>query len=244
MPDINYADIKNNLLEELWTDHVIKIGNILYPKRTKTNKHLKIFSLTNYENTKEITKYISASLTTREDITTYTNSYDGRKRLESLGLHVLGTSKFEDAICGSAPLRDSFHYNYINLDFTSQIPEIVNGRLEKEIKSLEEIVKLKKEICMNYYGITYTTTLNGCSVDTNLISRNSNLCVAHNWVGLTLPIVPNPTINIADKILIIKAYSEEISKKYDYTIEKKELIKTINQDFTIYSLSVIFEKVT
>ena len=64
--------------------------------------------------------------------------YIKRIRLETESIDiVLGGSPYEQSILGNnCPLQEHFPRDIINLDFTSQDPDLGNGRIEKELGEL------------------------------------------------------------------------------------------------------------
>src|SRR3989304_2765064 len=97
-------------------------------------------------------------LTQREDVAVWTKDTLKRIRLETESIDiVLGGSLYEQSILGNnCPLHEHFPMDIINLDFTSQDPDLGNGRIEKELESLEKTVNLQNQkqgqklLLMNY----------------------------------------------------------------------------------------------
>lgn len=217
---IKISLIKDRLIEKLWFPTVKKGGDIFYPRLSK-NKKMKVFTLTSDENFREIVKFVESRLTENEHVVAWNYSHIKKLRLEtdpSPSL-VLGTTRYEDSIFGSSfSLSNHFPFDVINLDFSSQGPLLESGRIEKEIQSLEETIRLQHESDKKNRGfvIIFTTMLNSHSLDYGNIVRTSNAMEVSGWQGLRHNNFRQNLTDQKEKIKCIESVLNKICLKYHY----------------------------
>lgn len=217
---IKISLIKDRLIDKLWFPTVKKGGAIFYSRLSK-NKKMKVFTLTGDENFREIVKFVEGSLTKNEHVVAWNYSHFKKLRLEtdpSPSL-VLGTTKYEDSISSSSfSLSNHFPFDVINLDFSSQDPLPESGRIEKEIQSLEETIKLQHESDKKNreFVLIFTTLLNSHSLDYGNVVRTSNAMEVSGWQGLHYNDFRQNITDQVEKIKCIESVLDKICLKYHY----------------------------
>jgi len=213
--------LKNQLIDTLWLPIVKRGGDIFYP-RLRKNKKMKVLTLTNDRNFQEIKKFIENNLTTKERVFVWNHSLIKKLRLETelSPAIVLGTTRYEDSISSSSfSLRTYFPFDVINLDFSSQDPDLERGRIEKEIQSLEKTVKSQKEKGNERFVLIYTTLLNSNNLDYRSIVNRSNAIQVARWSGLSLESFPSSIVDPIEKVECISTVLSKICLKFDYDAE-------------------------
>lgn len=180
---------------------------------------MKILTLTNDRNYQEINRLIENKITEKDKVIVWTYSHQKKFRLEAYtGCAVEGCCRYEESASITSALQDYLPFDTINLDFASQDPTLENGRIEKEIKSLEETIRLQRERQEDKKGfvLIYTTLLNLHTIDKELVLRNAN--------GIQIQGINNfqDTIeNQNEKMNFIEMVLEAIFLKYGYSTYKK-----------------------
>ncbi len=239
------AAIKDKLIDELWFPFAKEGGDVFYRKRKK-HKKMSFFTLTNDLNHREITDFIGKGLTEKDKIIAWTHSFQKMLRLETFtGCDVKGGSRFEDLNSSvSLPLTESFPFDIVNLDFSSQDPYSELGRVEKEIKVTEAAIRLQISKQTNEKGfiLLFTTLIDEFSVSKELVLSNS-LPVA-GWAGLQLAEFQSPIVNLDDKIGLIERVLKQVISKYKCSTEKVDKRKCPLFDSTkvVASISGIVKK--
>ena len=208
---------------------------------------MKIFTLTNDRNYEEITKFIENKITEKDQIIVWTYSLPKKFRLEvNTGCKVEGGSRYEESVSSTSSLTEYFPFDVINLDFSSQDPISENGRIEREIKSLEETIKLQREKQGEEKGFTliYTTLLNSCPIDKEQVIRYSNAIQITGGSGFQLSNFQNNINEQNEKMEFIKKTLEEIFSKYSYITHKldKANFRLSNEQKVIFSAIGIIKK--
>jgi hypothetical protein len=206
---------------------------------------MKVLTLTDW-NFEEIKEFERNKLTKRELIIAWTHSYQNVWRLEAfLGKsEVLGSNRFEDAIVNDTQsISCHFPFDIVNLDFSSQDPLQTNGRIEKEIQSVEYSIKLQNETGDQGLVLIYTTKIDAISLDPSSVKRASDGIAVPGWPGLSINgFSPNIT-GYNKKIRFIKDIIEKICKKYNYSGSLNELSLSIpGGSEHIYSIAGLIEK--
>lgn len=205
------------MIDDLWLPTVQAGSSIFYSRRK--NKKMRILTLTNDRNYQEINRLIENKITEKDNIIVWTYSLQKKFRLEAYtGCAVEGCCRYEDSASVASPLQDYLPFDTINLDFSSQNPTLENGRIEKEIKSLEETIKLQRERQEDKKGfvLIYTTLLNSHTIDKELVLRNSNDMQIQ---GINK--FQNTITNQNEKMDFIEMVLEAIFLKYGYSSYKK-----------------------
>ena len=237
--------IKSRLLDELWFPMAIKGGNIFYPRKKK-NKDMKVLTLTSDTNFKEINLFLDENLAHRGDIVVWNNEFIKRMRLETeLGVTmVLGSSRYENSIKNqNFPLKQYFPFDIINLDFCSQEPISEEGRVEKEVISIEETIKFQKRTETNFIMI-YTTILDNNTLDLNKICDESDERMLRGWPGLVIDdeLLNDLIDDNSKKIEGIECILNQISRKYNYNFESSDKLSINHGRNVIFSISAILRR--
>lgn len=210
------SDIKTQLLNDLWLPSAKKGGEVLYP-RLKKNKKMKLLSLTDDRNFQEIGIFEEEALITRDRVIAWTNSHLRKLRLETelSPAKVFGTTRYEDSVSGSSfALSEYFPFDIINLDFSSQNPDLESGRIEKEILSLERTVKLQRDNNCAGFVLVYTTLLDSHSLNYQNIVTASNALHIPQWSGLDLEDFSSSVTGREEKISCLESVINGICSKY------------------------------
>jgi len=206
---------------------------------------MKVLTLTDWKF-EEIKEFERNNLTKRDLIVAWTNSHQNVWRLEAfLGKsEVLDGSRFEDAIVNDTQsISCHFPFDIANLDFSSQNPLQTNGRIEKEIQSVEYSIKLQNEAGEKGLVLIYTTKIDANSLDPSSVKQASDGIAAPRWPGLSINgFSPNIT-NYNEKIRFIKDIMEKICRKYNYSGSFRVLSLNIpGGSERIYSIAGLIEK--
>lgn len=215
---------KNRLINELWLLNVKRGGNIFYPR--KKNKKMKLLTLTNDRNFQEIIRFEEENITTREYVVVWTHSHIKKLRLETelSPAKVLGATRYERSTSSSSfSISELFPFDVINLDFSSQDPDLESGRIEKEIQSLEKTIGLQREYERAGFILIYTTLLNSNNLNYESIATVSNTIYVPGWSGLSLEEFSSHIADQKEKMRCVESVMSEICSKYNYNvrIEKK-----------------------
>lgn len=215
------SQIKTQLLEVLWLPKIRRAGDILYSKLRK-NKKMKVLTLTDHRNFQEITTFEESKLTLREHVTAWTYGHIEKLRLETelSPARVFGPTRYEDSISKSSfSLRAHFPFDVINLDFSSQTPDLESGRIEKEIECLERTIKLQRAHNNRGFVIIYTTLLNSNNLDYGSMVNSSNALHSPGWSGIVSGSFPPSVEDQREKIECMESILTEICSKYNYDVE-------------------------
>ena len=189
-------DLKDRLIKELWLPKTQEGSNIFFP-RLKENKKMKLLTLTSDTNFQEIVEFEENNLTEKECIVVWTHSHIKKLRLETelSPAKVLGATRYENSTLRSSfAISEHFPFDIINLDFSSQQPDLESGRIEKEIQSLEKTIRLQRECQRTGFMLIYTT-----------LQMEKMTCIE----------------SVLNKICLKYNYNVEIEKKY-YSLEKSQ----------------------
>jgi hypothetical protein len=238
----NLNSLKDKLIDELWVPISIRAGDILFP-RNKKNKKMKLLTLTSDDNFNEIVQLVDKKITQNRLTVAWNHDFIKKIRLESEGIacKILGPRKYEDSISSSpVEVLVEFPFDIINLDFSSQEPELENGRIEKEVLSLENTIKLQKEKNQDKKGflMIYTTILNSKEINCRELISNSNNIRIDGWSGcLCFDSLSNNPSNHEDKIKIIEMIFTQLSSKYNFDLELENNVIKL-QDLNKCMLSI------
>lgn len=241
------ADLaKPQLLDRLWLPMVRKVGDIFNPRKKK-NKDMKVFTLTSDTNFKEVNLILDENIAQRKDIIVWNNEYFKIIRLETeLGDSiVLGSTRYENSIQNhNFSLKKHFPFDIINLDFLSQEPICEEGRVEKEIISIEETIKLQN--CSNAnFLLIYSTIFDNNNLDLNKICDESDRRMLRRWPGLVIDeeLLSNPINDNSKKIEAIGCVLTQISRKYNYISDLTDTLSINSNDGNVvYSIAAIFRR--
>jgi len=240
---VNVDALKDRLITELWLPIAIEAGTGFYPK-LKKNKKMRLFSLTNDRNFNEIAKFEESKLTLREDVAVWAKDSMKRIRLEteSIGI-VLGGSLYEQSILGNnCPLQEHFPMDIINLDFTSQDPDLGNGRIEKELESLEKTVNLQNQKQGKNFLLMYTTIIDSNNLNKDGVIHTSDSIRVNGRDGLNINNFSQPLIDENSKKSFIEEVIKEICQKYGYrnSTSNNQVIDIPSCNEKLYSIAGIY----
>jgi len=211
---------------------------------TKKNKKMKLISLTNDRNFNEIAKLEENKLILREDVVIWTKDSMKRLRLETelIGI-ALGGSLYEQSILGNnCPLHEHFPRDIINLDFTSQDPDLGNGRIEKELESLEKTVNLQNQRQDRNFVLIYTTIIDSCNLDKDGIICTSDSITVDDWGGLNINNFSQPISDGNGKTAFIAEIIKRMCQKYGYRNSKlsNQVMDIPSFNKKLYSIAGIY----
>lgn len=240
---VNVDALKDRLITELWLPIAIEAGTGFYPKLRK-NKKMRLLSLTNDRNFNEIVRFEENKLTQREDVAVWTKDTLKRIRLETESIDiVLGGSLYEQSILGNnCPLQEHFPRDIINLDFTSQDPDLGNGRIEKELESLEKTVNLQNQKQGKNFLLIYTTIIDSCNLDKDGIVRTSDSIRINGWGGLNINNFSQPLSDENEKKAFIEEAIKGMCQKYGYRNSRSnnQVIDIPSCNEKLYSIAGIY----
>lgn len=216
---IEIASMKNQLIDQLWLPIAKKGGATFYP-RLRINKKMKMLTLVHHSNCREIEEFIKSKLTKKELIIGWNKGRNEAIRLECEKLEsVIGGYVYEDTIYANRPdIHDKFPFDIVNLDFSSQSPELENGRIEKEILSIEHTIKIQSDKENKGMVLIYTTILNSRPLNPSTIKRNSNGIGIRGWGELSINDLPSNTKNYEEKIRCLEKILKQVCSKHQYKI--------------------------
>lgn len=244
IPSVN--SVKDQLLEELWIAFVRRSGSLFYPRLRK--KRMKIFTLTSDTNFLEIPKFVESKLTNKKNILAWNYSHIKVWRLETepqiSPAIVLGATRFEDSILSNNhPLINYFPFDVLNLDFSSQEPGSHEGRMEKEIQSLERTIEIQKRVGVQLGGfaLIYTTLLNSREINCHTIIQRSDDMRFQRWPGLNLNDQPVRTSNQVEKMRIVEKILCQLTSKYGFDVELDTVHKSLSHGYSVFSIAEILK---
>lgn len=218
MTDI--SEIKDELITELWIPIAKKGGSMFYP-RLKINKKMKVLTLTQHMNCRELEEFIKNKLTKKDLIVGWNRATNESIRLEVEKMEsCVGSYVYEDTIQDNeSVIQDKFPFDILNLDFSSQKPEIEEGRIEKEVLGIEHTLRIQSNNGNKGMVLIYTTILNSKPLSPLGIKQCSDDISCRGWNGLS---IDSPQENILDKeqkIECLKKILEQLPLKYQYSLE-------------------------
>lgn len=225
-----FATIKEKLIDDMWLSVAVEAGRIFRPTLRK-NKKLKVLTLTNDKNFREVTEFIRNRISRKDLIFGWNKARSIALRLDCEGK--MGTvypgATYEDSLEGDLhDVMNEFPFDIMNLDFSSQNPEDVNGRIEKEIHSIEKTLILQKEKRSDEMALIYTTLLDSNNLSINRIKRKSDGIDLEGWDGIIMNGIPSPAIEKEDKIKSLENILNQIIAKYNYELVGNSNIFDIN----------------
>lgn len=214
---VEIALIKDRLIDGLWVPIVIAAGKTFYSRRKK-NKGMKVLTLTHHSNCRETDEFIKNKITNKELIVGWNKGTNEVIRLEGERLgSVIGPYVYEDSIIeGRNDVQNKFPFDILNLDFSSQKPESENGRLEREILSVEHTINLQSDKGNNRMALIYTTLLDSIRLNLDEIKRNSDNIGIQGWDGLSVDELPPNATDHEEKTRCLKEILQQTFSKYQY----------------------------
>lgn len=244
MPNIN--SIKNELIDNLWIGAAKKGGDTFSP-RLRKNKRMKVLTLTNDSNYKEVQKFIDSKLTHKGNVIIWTHDFIKAYRLDADGKanKVLGSTRYEDSVNNSShELIENFPFDLINLDFSSQDPESEDGRLEREIKSLEYTIKLQNEKRNGKEGyvLIFTTLINSKNLNCDVLIQNCRSITVNDWTNdISLQGCTSVITDYSKKVEIIELILNQLAEKHRFTIEIEKMERKQQEGKHICSIAGIIK---
>jgi hypothetical protein len=240
-----FSEVKKKFLSELWLKTVVKAGSIRYPTR-KRNKQMTMLTLTNADELSEIYVFLSNKIIVKEGVLAWNYSFLKVMRLETELQSVAGKSRYERSICDRThEARRFFPKEIINLDFTSQDPQEIDGRIENELQSVEETLSIQSErvVPEKVFVIIYTTLIDSRNLLCDRIAQNSNAKVVSGWLGLDTAGFQNQITDANMKMRVIKNLLNQFSSKYGLVFDiEGEMQEQVNGDRFVYSIAGIVRK--
>lgn len=235
-------NLKDRLIKELWLPETIKAGDIFFP-RLKKNKKMKLLTLTNDRNFQEIIEFEENNLTEKEYIVVWTYSHIKKLRLETelSPARVLGATRYENSTSSSSfPICEHFPFDIVNLDFSSQDPDLESGRIEREIQSLEKTVRLQKERQRTGFMLIYTTLLNSNELNYQGIAAVSDEIHVSGWPGLGLGEFSPRIAGQMEKMACIQTVLNRIGLKYSYDVQIEKRYYSLKESQEhLYSIAAL-----
>jgi len=235
------TNVSGNLISQFWLPVVKEARKTVYPHRRK-NARMKLLTLTDGIEPKEILAFEKEQLIEKKDATAWVSGMQKKVRIEVEGIgNVIDGSVYDVNFLGdSCPLLEHFPFDILNLDFSSQKNDDENERLEIEVQKLERFVQLQKQAKCQEFVLMYTTFLDNQPVNVSNIIDYSNSLTIGGWNGLVLNC--NSTVNdVANKKTVLKSIIEQVVNKYAYNIHG--IIKTTSSnssgDNELFSLAAI-----
>ena len=216
---IEIPSIKKQLIDELWLPIAKQGGSILYP-RLKINRKMKMLTLTHHSSCREMEEFIRNKLTKKELIIGWNKGTNEAIRLECERLEsVVGGYVYEDAIhTNRSDIQDKFPFDILNLDFSSQNPELEDGRIEKEIFSLEHTINIQLNNGNKGMVLIYTTILNSKPINLTKVKQRSNNIRIQGWDGLSINGLSSRMRDNQEKIKYLEKILKQVCSKYQYEI--------------------------
>ncbi|MCK4729896.1 MAG: hypothetical protein KAT28_01115 [Candidatus Aenigmarchaeota archaeon] len=231
--------LKTDIANNFWKNKFKDIGHVINPRKIK-NKNLKVLTLTNSRNMDEIRILNEECISSKIHILAWCKNSIEALSLDAEGKvnEVIDEIEFEETIlnCGQHKIFDRLPFHILNIDFSSQEIEILNGRIEKELKSIEKIFSEQKRFGNSSFIVMYTTLLEQTAVNTTTIKNNSDQFLVSSWHGLNLS-KSNNINSIADKILTLKEFFQQLAQKYNVNAEIEDHILTIDSNNSLCSVS-------
>lgn len=235
--------VRDVLIDSLWLPTAQKWGDTVRPSRKK-NKRMKLLTLTSDVSFREVAKFEEGELTRREHVVAWNYSHIKKLRLETeiSPAKVFGPPRYENCASSSSfPIKEYFPFDVINLDFSSQDPSLEAGRIEQEIGSVEDTIKLQKAKGGDSFVLVYTTVLNSNALDYESIVQTSNNMPMSGWSGLHSEEFPGRIGKQDEKMRCIETVVSKICSKYGYNYETEVKAISIGKRnrYVIYSVAVL-----
>ena len=229
---MDFFEIKQELINELWLPITIQGSKKLYPHRLK-HKKMSLFTLTDRKH-EEVACFENNYIIKRNLINALSSSQQDVYRLEcDLGKsNIIDSGKFEDMIDDPEIINKYLLCDILNIDYSSQKPSKYNGRIENELRALNKAIEFLSQQTTKGYILIYTTPLNGLDAKVSDISFQ-----------YTKPAYLNDIIsNIHDKELLLTDIIKSIAFNNNYNEFVAETkIKTIpNYSDNLFSLAGLY----
>lgn len=242
----NITTLKNKLINESWLPEVKEAKKLIYPRRRK-NARMRLLTLTDGIEMKEIFKFEEEKLLERQEVVAWVKTMIKRSRAEAESIgNVLDGSVYDESFLGSScSVNNHFPFDIVNLDFHSQEPANDPGRLETETEKLEVVINLQKQAGCNKFLLIYTTLLDPCDFNTSIVVRASNTVLVNNWNGLNLSGFAETISTLDEKKSFLEVFVNEVIRKHGYQCEggiKNLSNASLSDSENLFSLSAILVK--
>ena len=235
--------LRNELIEELWLPMAKEAGDKFY--RRRKNKQMKLFTLTDGVNFKEISRLKEEKLIRGGDAILWVSNMIKAVRAETEAMGIV----FNGSICEEAILNTScqinplFPYDILNLDFSSQDIYVSDCRIERELEKTEHFISLQNQRHNKGFVLLQTTVIDSETINRNNVKDASNAMQLNGWGGLVLDTFPAIVLNNAQKSDLIQRVLKSLCQKYKYNIIKITIMsKDIDTQQQLHSLAVIIER--
>lgn len=212
---------RDQFIEELWLPVSREAGSLFFP-RLKKNKKMKLFTLTDGIQFKEIKRFEEEKLIQRGDAVLWVSDMFKKVRAESESVGIV----FDGPICdepvceSSCPLQSHFPASILNLDFSSQDLTLDVERVKLEFRTVEQFLQLQsKKGCVRFV-LVYTTLLDSNAIDRDAMKRTSDTIRINAWNGLELGTFSDRISDKAEKELFIQEMLKQMCSKYGYIVVK------------------------
>lgn len=245
LPMINVDSHKDQLVESLWLPYAKEAGQSFYP-RLRKNKKMKVFSLTNENNLNDIMKFEENKLIQKDDCIVWARTSFKKIRLETEPVGgVLGAAYYPDSVLtNSTEVAGHFPRDIINLDFSSQDVVSEDGRIEKEIASIEKTIEVQKNSNGDKFLLLVTTIIDDRNIDSNNVKTDSDAIQVNGWPGLNINGFTSPIGDLENKKSFFKEIVDKVCSKHGYACIK---IDTHNIDIPsrsekVFSVAGLFNR--
>jgi hypothetical protein len=242
----DFTRVKRKLVSALWLGAAAKAASLRYPAR-KRNKQMTMLTLTNADELSEVYVLVSNKIILKEGVVAWNYSFFKVMRLETELQSVVGKTRYEQSVLNpDHEVRRSFPKEIINLDFTSQDPQEAEGRIENELQSIEETIKIQSGYLTSQkelFVLIYTTLINSHSITCDKIAENSDAKTVRGWPGFNFTGFPNRISEANAKVRIIKHSLCQFSSKYGLIFNLEgETQEQINGNTFVYSVAGIVKR--
>lgn len=215
MPNID--SIKAELIDKLWLPKVKEAKALICPRRKK-NARMRLFTLTDGINLKEIFKLESENLIQKEDVVAWVQTMQKKFRVESESVDcVLDGSVYDGSfLTPASQLYDRFPFDIVNLDFNSQESMQREGRIEAEVMMIERAIQLQYQTGGRVFILIYTTILDTFDINGAEVMRVSDAIAINGWGGLGLNQFANQITDSDQKMCFLQTFIEKLMQKYGY----------------------------
>ena len=233
-------NLKTKIANEFWKVKFTEIGQLVEPRKKK--KALKVLSLTNSRNTEEVKILTCEHISSKSNLFAWCND-----SIESLSLaseskynDIIDDTKFEETLlnCPTHKIDGCFPFHIFNMDFTSQSPESANGRMEKELHSIEKVIEKQKSVnSPSSWLMLFTTLIDNKPIDADEIVRNSDTFSRGGWDGLALSKTGSVNVRAEIKAILLEFF-EKIKDKYGLNVTIDSFTKPIDIN-EVFSISIM-----
>jgi len=234
------VSLKTKIANDFWKNKFIKIGQSVSPR--KKYKSLKVLSLTNSRNIEEVKILTKEHLSSRDHMFAWCNDFIEASSLdaEAKFKEVLDAAKFEETMLNDTDhqVYGCFPFHILNIDFTSQAVESGDGRLERELNSIEKtIMKQNGGNGSEAWLMLFTTLIDNAPVSTDVVKTNSDRYAVSSWSGISFS--KGGSLNSLDDIKnVIMEFFEKMKDKYGLQVEIDSFIKQVNSH-EVMSVSIM-----